>query len=163
MRLIRLIKLTRIIKASRIFKRFETNMEVTYAALGMIKLSVFLFSWSHLQSCAWGLVPQLTQEEYTWVDALQESHEQPLGPWDKYIAGLHFSIMTVTSIGYGEMLPVTTSERAVCSVLMLFSSIVWCYVMGQACSIAATINYCRLGPPARQPRPQPRAPAPTKT
>ena len=48
-RLMRLIKITRIVKASRIFKRFEQNTEVSYAAIGMIKLMVFLFSWSHLQ------------------------------------------------------------------------------------------------------------------
>ena len=139
-RLLRLIKITRVIKASRILKRFETTMEVTYAALGMIKLLMFLFSWSHLQSCLWGLVPQLTMEEYTWIDALQESQVAPLTPWDKYVAGLYFSIMTVTSIGYGEMLPVTTTERMICSILMLQSSIIWCYVMGQACSIAATMD-----------------------
>jgi len=116
-------------------------MEVTYAALGMAKLLIFLFSWSHLQSCLWGLIPQVTGDAYTWIDALQEKHgDTPLTPWDKYVAGLYFSIMTVTSIGYGEMLPVTSTERAVCSILMLSSSIVWCYVMGQACSIAATMD-----------------------
>lgn len=139
-RLLRLIKITRIIKAARIFQRFETNMEITYGALGMAKLMIFLFTWSHLQSCFWGLVPDLTGEDYSWIDALQEGSDRPLSPWDLYIAGLYFSIMTVTSIGYGEMLPVNTSERLICSVLMLFSSIVWCYVMGQACSIAATMD-----------------------
>ena len=139
-RLLRLIKITRIIKASRIFKRLETSMEVTYAALGMAKLLMFLFMWSHLQSCLWALVPQLTQEPVNWVAELQKSQPTPLSPWDKYVAGLYFSIMTVTSIGYGEMLPVTTTERVICSILMLSSSIVWCYVMGQACSIAATMD-----------------------
>merc|ERR1719473_1825267 len=107
---------------------------------------IFLFSWSHLQSCFWGLVPQLPfGEEYHWTDALDGCSGSPcaphsLTPWDKYVAGLYFSIMTVTSIGYGEMLPVNTTERVICSVLMLTSSIVWCYVMGQACSIAATLD-----------------------
>ena len=139
-RLTRLVKITRILKASKIFKRIETSMTITYAALGMAKLLIFLFSWSHIQSCVWGLVPQLLQEEYSWVDALQEGQTAPLSAWDKYVAGLYFSIMTVTSIGYGEMLPVTTTERWICSILMLGSSIVWCYVMGQACSIAATMD-----------------------
>lgn len=98
----------------------------------MIKLMVFLFAWSHLQSCFWGLVPQLTGEPYSWIDALQEeTPDTPLTPWDKYVAGLYFSIMTVTSIGYGQMLPVNTTERIICSGLQLSSSIVWCYVMGQ--------------------------------
>ena len=144
-RLLRLVKISRVVKASRIFKRFEQTMEVSYGALGMFKLMIFLFSWSHLQSCFWGLVPQLFGEPYSWTDALDGCDAQPcppssLTPWDKYVAGLYFSIMTVTSIGYGEMLPVNTTERVICSILMLSSSIVWCYVMGQACSIAATLD-----------------------
>lgn len=139
-RLMRLVKITRILKASRIFKRLETSMSVTYAALGMAKLLIYLFTWSHLQSCLWGLIPQLLDEEHSWIDALQATQEAPLSPWDTYVAGLYFSIMTVTSIGYGEMLPVTTNERWICSILMLASSTVWCYVMGQACSIAATMD-----------------------
>ena len=74
-------------------------MEITYAALGMLKLLIFLFSWSHLVACFWGLVPQLTNEDYSWIDALQEGTEKPLDHWDKYVAGLYFSMMTVTSIG----------------------------------------------------------------
>lgn len=105
--------------------------QVTYAFLGMMKLMIFLFAWSHLIACFWGLVPQITGEGYSWIDALQESSSEPLHAWDLYVAGLYFSIMTVTSIGYGEMLPVNTSERVICSAVMLSSSIVWCYVMGQ--------------------------------
>lgn len=48
--------------------------------------------------------------------------------------------MTVTSIGYGEMLPVNTWERFVCSVFMILSGMVWTYILSTAAGIAATLN-----------------------
>ena len=99
-------------------------------------LTVHRFSWSHLQACLWGLLPQLSGETYNWIVALRRSHadcalyadscDVPLAPWDVYSAAFYWSVMTLSSVGYGEMLPVTTVERTCCSVLMLFSSMLWC-------------------------------------
>ena len=55
-----------------------------------------------------------------------DSCDVPLAPWDVYSAAFYWSVMTLSSVGYGEMLPVTTVERTCCSVLMLFSSMLWC-------------------------------------
>ena len=149
-RLLRLIKVTRILKASKIFRRLEMNMEVSYGVLGMVKLLTVLFSWGHIQACLWGLLPQISGDPVTWVVALRRAHadcevypdtcEESLTPWDIYIAAFYWSIMTLTSVGYGEMLPLTTPERAFCSALMLISAMMWTYVMGQACAIAATLD-----------------------
>ena len=127
-----------------IFKRFEQTMEVSYGALGMFKLMIFLFS-SRTCRAASGVSCLSSSGSLTADRRPDGCDAQPcppssLTPWDKYVAGLYFSIMTVTSIGYGEMLPVNTTERVICSILMLSSSIVWCYVMGQACSIATSIR-----------------------
>ena len=149
-RLLRLIKVTRILKASKIFRRLEMTMEFSYGALGLAKLLMTLFSWGHIQACLWGLLPQLAGEDYNWIVALRREHadcdthpttcETPLGPWDVYSAAFYWSVMTLTSVGYGQMLPVNTGERIFCSFLMLFSSMMWCYVMGQACGIAAQMD-----------------------
>ena len=38
------------------------------------------------------------------------------------------------------MLPVNSLERLVCTLMMLFSSMLWCYVIGTASGIAATLD-----------------------
>ena len=79
------------------------------------------------QACLWGMLPQF-ESGYTWIKGFNASHysdhgetASPLSPWDLYVASFYHSAMTVTGIGYGEMLPVTTFERTISSVLMLVS------------------------------------------
>jgi hypothetical protein len=83
------------------------------------------------------------EDHPTWLTAFETSQELlnlPVGPYDKYVAALYFSLMTITSIGYGAMLPENTFERLVCTLMMLFSSMLWCYVIGTASGIAATLD-----------------------
>ena len=98
--------------------------------------------WSHLQACAWGLLPGLLRGP-TWITQFYETFpggESKCAPSDVYIAALYWSLQTVTSVGYGQMLPVTTEERIMCNVLMLLSGFVWTYILGTAAGIAATLD-----------------------
>ena len=65
-----------------------------------------------------------------------------LEPWLKYTSALYFSVMTLTSIGYGAMLPPASnsSEMFLCVVLMMVSSMIWVYTMGQMCAIATSMD-----------------------
>jgi hypothetical protein len=62
------------------------------------------------------------------------------GPLDRYVAALYWSVMTLTSIGYGEMTPLNTTERVLCSIYMLLSGMMWTYVIGTVAAIATTLN-----------------------
>ena len=48
--------------------------------------------------------------------------------------------MTLTSIGYGDILPISTAERALCCLYMIISALSWTYVIGTAAGIAATLD-----------------------
>ena len=49
-RLLRLIKLGKVLGMSRILKRYEAHMDVTYALLSLIKMVFSIIAWSHLQA-----------------------------------------------------------------------------------------------------------------
>jgi CRP-like cAMP-binding protein len=63
---------------------------------------------------------------------------------DRYVAGLYWSVMTLTSIGYGDFVPQNTTERWLCSFYMLLSGVLWTYVIGSVAAIATTLNPNRI-------------------
>ena len=60
---------------------------------------------AHMQACIWGLVSiYMGDTADTWVNAFKVSEEEAgrsVEPITLYIASLYWSIMTLTSIGYG--------------------------------------------------------------
>eukprot|EP00930_Biecheleria_cincta_P074534 TRINITY_DN6174_c0_g1_i1.p1 TRINITY_DN6174_c0_g1~~TRINITY_DN6174_c0_g1_i1.p1 ORF type:complete len:939 (-),score=131.57 TRINITY_DN6174_c0_g1_i1:150-2966(-) len=57
-----------------------------------------------------------------------------------YIAAMYWAVMTMTSVGYGDILPHTPSEYIVCTVCMMASSIVWAYIIGTACAVMSNMD-----------------------
>ena len=55
-----------------------------------------------------------------------------------YASALYFSVMTITSVGYGDVAatPFNAAEMAVCTFLMLTSSIIYAQVRALAPSVA---------------------------
>jgi len=59
-----------------------------------------------------------------------------------YVASLYFSMMTITSIGYGDLAatPRNTVEQGIAIMLMLFGAMAWGQVIATFCRIIANMN-----------------------
>lgn len=152
-KLLRMLKLARCLKASARVTPYVKEylmgyLEMTYASLEALKLFTYLLIYTHLQACFWGLFSGFTGDaksnKPTWVGAFRADHNANFGaepePWEVYMAALYWSGMTITSIGYGEMLPLNSQERLVCTILMLLSGVIWTYILSSATSIASTLD-----------------------
>ena len=65
-----------------------------------------------------------------------------LSPWAVYCASLYWAIMTITSIGYGDMAatPRNAAEQIVTAVPMLAGGFLWGQVIGTFCGVIATFD-----------------------
>jgi CRP-like cAMP-binding protein len=157
-KLFRMLKLARVFKAARVFQRVMLDVlmnkfEWTYAALKMLKLFALLCVYAHWQACIWGLVSTyMDADGYpNWISDFKGyyatvhgkvadgSDAMPTG-LEIYVAALYWSVMTLTSIGYGEMTPVNTAERVLCSGYMMLSGVMWTYAIGSVAAIATTLD-----------------------
>ena len=157
LRLLRLLKLARVARIQRIQSRWEVYaiFSMSYAALGLYKLSAMLAIFAHWCACLWGLAANesiIGKSTYSWIQARELLLVDPRGESDPrklfhkgsaaetYTAALYFAIYTLTGIGYGDVTPTSHRETIVCVFLMAISAIFWAFMIGSFCSVIGSMN-----------------------
>ena len=81
-RVLRIAKLARILRASRILKRWEDYISASYAVIALIKFFVIVCMLAHWLACLWGVIGQRkapadgSLARPTWHDRLPEGMQQ---------------------------------------------------------------------------------------
>ncbi|KAK3255690.1 hypothetical protein CYMTET_35140 [Cymbomonas tetramitiformis] len=132
MRVMRLIKLLRLGKASRLIKEEDGDVAeaaMDYNILNLIMFIVMIVLFSHWMACVWMLVATMEDSPKNWLHPNgEEGYVEDV--YRDYFASLYFSVMTVTTIGYGDIVPVTTIERIFDIIAMLFGGLIFGYIIG---------------------------------
>jgi potassium voltage-gated channel Eag-related subfamily H protein 7 len=157
-RLARLVKLLRLLRASRIFRRWEIRIGMQHSSFLTIQLIITMLALNHWLACCWGLTAFLqSKDSITWFSRWLDGQpttseacstgvhlyanaayrEECWYHLDVYVACLHWAMMTITSIGYGDIVPTNTVEYTACSAFMLLAGVSWAQIIGQICGIAA--------------------------
>ena len=123
LRVLRLVKLLRLLRGMRIFKRWETRLSIDYSMLSLVQSVVLVLMVAHWSACFWMLQASFSADiRTTWLadkgycvdasDADLSVYVDPSPLQDTYVcvysrtlyaACLYFAVMTITSIGYGDM------------------------------------------------------------
>ena len=90
-------------------------------------------------ACFWRLTVDIeTNLEYglpqNWMT------EYPYVAGSEYITALYWSVMTLTTIGYGDVAPVTPGEQVLCIFAMLLGGSIYAYVIGAVCGIVSSMD-----------------------
>lgn len=155
MKLLRLVKLFRMLRLNRILHRLERKMSIKYGLWQVIKFACVVLCLGHWLACAWYLMhtleigwgdrsSMLTTPKSTWVDALAESHgTEPLyhqSRWSQYMTCVYWAMTTMTTIGYGDIVPSNVDERVLTVFAELMGSSVFLYGLTQVTGLIANIN-----------------------
>jgi hypothetical protein len=151
-KLIRLIRIKQMMDNSYVLKRLWERIEIDLALFIHFLLGITLAS--HWIGCIWcytaflevGSFDDSLLDHPNWIAnwyklSYIEGGMNPIG-WQnamsRYFLSLFWAVQSITSIGYGNIQPVTLTEYAVASVLMLVCGIYWSYIIGKLVEVAAT-------------------------
>lgn len=83
----------------------------------------------HLIACGFGLLPKLVTEFVpdSWNTALGLSGTDI---WEEYCAAFYFAIVTLTSVGYGDVHPQNTAERFYSIVVIMVGALLYGFFIG---------------------------------
>jgi len=98
-------------------------------------------------SMAWHARREALTYNASWDTWLQEQvgsdrYYVCVGPTEKYVASLYWAIMTITSIGYGDIAAPegNTFEQVVGAILMLLGGMIWGTVIATFCGVITNLD-----------------------
>lgn len=138
------LRILRLLRVARIFDLFkelrkmamgghETNLKVIEAISPVTFRLTFFIYWSslfaHWMACGWiHLSPEfLSDSDLT----------------TRYIRALYWSLTTLTTIGYGDITPVTNIQTVYTMVVMIFGVAIYGYVIGNIASLLSGLDISR--------------------
>ena len=135
------------LRLNRILHRLERRLSIKYGLWQVIKFAFAVACLAHWQACAWFLLHVLENRGdggITWVEALADGQggtSLDLKPrFAQYVTCVYWSITTMTTIGYGDVVPSNRDERLFTVCAELAGSCVFLYGLTQVTQLIANFN-----------------------
>ncbi|CAG9312626.1 unnamed protein product [Blepharisma stoltei] len=149
-RVLRLLRMYRLVRVSRLFKVFKwaknsefittliNTLRVTTGLLRMIKFIFIMLIVIHIVSCLWYYIARVDDFSYnTWVyryGFLDDSKGE------LYLTSIYYVAQTIATVGFGDIVPLTSGERIFALVLMGIGVGFYSYTVSNLSTIMATLD-----------------------
>ncbi|GMN46089.1 hypothetical protein TIFTF001_015266 [Ficus carica] len=137
------IRLSRAARVTEFFEKLEKDMRMNYLFTRITKLFVVELYCTHTAACIFyylaTTVPP-SQEGYTWIGSLKMgdysySDFRDIDLWKRYITSLYFSIVTMATVGYGDVHAVNVREMIFIMVYVSLDMILGAYLLGNIAAL----------------------------
>lgn len=113
-------------------------MRINYLFIRIVKLLVVELYCTHTAACIFYYLATTmppSREGYTWIGSLKMgdysySHFRDIDLWKRYITSLYFAIVTMATVGYGEIHAVNVREMIFIMIYVSFDMILGAYLLG---------------------------------
>lgn len=140
-RVFKIARLLRLRKLKQIMNRAEDRSLVNPSAIELLKVVLGVLFVSHIMACLW-FYCAYEDLENSWAAQFSDEtqHDPALIPLLQYVASIYWSLSTMTTVGYGDIVAVNDTERLVSIFVMVISVSVFGYVIGNIATLVENLN-----------------------
>ncbi|CAI9113199.1 OLC1v1013772C4 [Oldenlandia corymbosa var. corymbosa] len=132
------IRLSRALRVTEFFEKMEKDIRINYLFTRIIKLFVVELYCTHTAACIFYYIATTlppSKEGYTWIGSLKMgdysyAHFRDIDLWTRYITSLYFAVVTMATVGYGEIHAVNTREMIFVMLYVSFDMLLGAYLLG---------------------------------
>jgi len=134
LRLLRLVKLLRVVRGSRLIEKYKSEVAFSFAHVTLSIYVTIILVFAHWTACLWGFA---ASGDVGWI---REENLDGEPPFFKYSVALYFAVMTITTVGYGDVTPTNRNEYLLVTVIMIAGGFLWAYVIGGICNVVSNMD-----------------------
>jgi len=135
---LRLIRLIRIRQLFIIFKRWQRHYSINPGFLRIGKFFSVIMLLSHLIACGWYLTAYLSKfPQKSWA-VLENIHTSDV--YSQYIRSIYWTITTMTTVGYGDIVPHVNYEYIFGIIVMLIGASTYAFIIGNIASLISSMD-----------------------
>ena len=143
---------------------------VRYSVRALLAYVLGVMLAAHWMACLWGLVARCdgpmrprrggtavtssssrlaTRTDSSWPSRHEAAALGGVGAFDAasaadvYLVSLYWAVMTISTIGYGDIAPTNRAEYSVCIVCMICGASMWAILVGNAAGLVTLLNMHR--------------------
>ncbi|KAG9137578.1 hypothetical protein Leryth_019769 [Lithospermum erythrorhizon] len=132
------IRLIRVRRVDEFLHRMEKDVRINYLFTRIAKLIAVELYCTHTAACIFYYLATTLPEEregYTWIGSLtlgdhSYAHFRDIDMWNRYTTSMYFAIVTMATVGYGDIHAVNLREMVFVMFYVSFDMILGAYLIG---------------------------------
>lgn len=129
-KVLNMLRLWRLRRVSSLFARLEKDIRFNYFWIRCTKLITVTLFAVHCAGCFYYLIADRhPNPQRTWIGAVYPNFKEE-SLWKRYVTSMYWSIVTLTTTGYGDLHAENTGEMLFDIVYMLFNLGLTSYLIG---------------------------------
>jgi hypothetical protein len=130
--LISMLPLLRLQQLFRITSRWEDIQLLNSAVLRMIRYGMSIMLITNWITCIWLWIGLRDFDPQGWIQRLDLSRDDFL---DLYLHSLYWTVTTLATVGYGDIVPKTHTEIIMAIIMMIIGAMLYAFAVGNVVSI----------------------------
>jgi len=118
----------------RILNRWQIRFGIRHSYLSLFKCLIGTLLACHWGACFWALAPHLSEGD-GWMGRGDGYNVASESYPTMYMSALYWSVMTMTTIGYGDIPATNDVERIFAILFMTIGACLYAYIVGAICHI----------------------------
>jgi ankyrin repeat protein len=126
--LFRLCKMVRLHRVKKVFDILQYSTKISLMTLTLTRNFSVALVWTHFSACIMYFLSRQRSfdEETTWIGGQFTG----LDGYERYVTTLYWSVVTFTTVGYGDFSPVNSAEQIWGMIYMLLNIILHSWIIG---------------------------------
>jgi len=141
-RVLRLIRMLRLVRVVKLFKNAQTRTGFPFYMMKVVSCGICTLMLVHWLTCTWahlGIHPP--NNARSWLDDRVGAEEaDELTALEIYRYALYFCTVVLTTVGFGDLVPMNVLEVEVMTATILITGITWSWVLANIVSVITNMD-----------------------